>query len=337
MTQAQNITTKTLIAGFFAVVLLVPYTVSAATLTVSQVSSIIGLLRAFGVDAVTIAQVEQTLGVTPVLATPAPSTPAADPIVSYVPPSVVGSPYPSSSMGYDISFNTRNYPATNFGFAVIGVNAGKAFTHNARLASEFAWSHFSSVAQPTLYLNVNAPYGSSASVENVSAPKTCSTLFGATTTSASAGGSFPEPSLCASYNYGYNAAKDAYTYASSKADVSAKFWWLDVEEANSWSPNVLVNDAVIQGTIDYLNSVGIRVGIYSVPYMWRNIAGDGFTPTESIGTSVLPVPTWFPIGINDLTGAINACRTKPSFIPGSPVWVIQYVADSVAVDQNVAC
>ncbi len=318
-----------LTAPFF----MVPFTSSAASLTSSQINSILSLLQAFGVDASVLANVEQTLGVSGGASAPDPA-----PVVpSYVPPTVAGSPYPSSSIGYDISFNTKNYPVTSFGFAVIGVTAGKSFTHNARLASEFSWAHFASAASPTLYLNVNAPYGSAATAATMSAPKTCNTLFGATTTSAATGGSYPEPSVCGSYNYGYNAAKDAYQYATNDAKVSAKLWWLDIEDGNSWSTDVAVNDAVIQGTIDYLNSQGIRVGIYSVPYMWRNIAGDGFTPTESIGQSALPVPTWFPIGIDTLTGAINACRTKPSFIPGSPVWVIQYVADSVSIDQNIAC
>lgn len=325
-----------LTASFF----MVPLASSAAALSMPQINSILSLLRAFNVDAAVLVGVEQTLGAASgapsIPSTPDP-VPATPPSSAYVPPSVMGSPYPSSSIGYDISFNTKNYPTTAFGFAVIGVNAGKSFTHNQRLASEFSWAHFASAAAPTLYLNVNAPYGSTASAATMSAPKTCDTLFGATTTSAATGGSYPEPTVCGSYNYGYNAAKDAYQYATNDAKVSAKLWWLDIEEENSWSTDVAVNDAVIQGTIDYLNSQGIRVGIYSVPYMWRKIAGDGFTPTESIGNSSLPVPTWFPIGINNLTGAINACRTKPSFIPGSPVWVIQYVADSVAIDQNIAC
>ena len=113
--------------------------------------------------------------------------------------------------------------------------------------------------------------------------------------------------------------------------------WLDIEEANSWSDNTALNAQVIQGAIDYLNTQNIRAGIYSVPYMWKRIAGAGFSPAESLNSANSPVPTWFPIGINTQVGATNACLTRASFIPGSPVWIIQYVADSTAVDQNIAC
>lgn len=329
-------------AVLFSSAFLIPAVSHAASLKVDQVSAILGLLRAFGADDSTMASVALALAPTssvPVAdpptqstpATPVPATPA------YVPPPVIGSPYTSSGVGYDISFNTHYYPATAFSFAVIGVTAGKAFTHNARLATEFSWARLSSANAPTIYLNLNAPYGSTANPATMSMPRACAALFNGTTTSTSAGGTFPEPTLCAAYNYGYHAAQDAYTYAASQPFVSAKLWWLDIEEANSWSPDAAVNDQVIQGTIDYLNSKGIQTGLYSVPYMWHNIAGTGFTPTESVNGSTTAVPTWFPIGIDTQVGAINACRTKASFIPGSPVWVIQYELSSTAVDQNIAC
>ena len=323
--------------------LLAPSVSHAASLNADQVNSILGILRAFGADEPTVSRVALALGSTLTIPNASASDPAAQPAPAplappYVPPPVVDSPYTSSGIGYDISFNTHYYPATAFGFAVIGATAGKAYTHNARLATEFSWARLSSTNLPTMYLNLNAPYGSSATTARLSAPRACNgKLFGATTTSSSAGGTFPEPTACAAYNYGYNAAKDAYAYASSQPYVAASLWWLDIEDANSWSENTAINDQVIQGAIDYLNSVNIQVGLYSMPYMWRNIAGDGFTPTESLGNRTQPVPTWFPIGIDTQVGAINACRTRPSFIAGSPVWLIQYELDSTAVDQNIAC
>ncbi|MFA6414973.1 MAG: hypothetical protein WC217_04170 [Candidatus Paceibacterota bacterium] len=261
-----------------------------------------------------------------------PTTPVAAPLTR---PDTSGSPYTSSNLGYDISFATRDYPPIGFGFVVVGVTAGKAFIYNERTRSEYSFAQFGST-RPTLYLNLNAPYGSSATSANMSTPRTCDTLFGEITTSASAGGTYPEPTVCASYNYGYNTAKGAYTYATG-VGVMSPLWWLDIEEANSWSPDVAVNNAVIQGAIDYLNSKDIRVGIYSVPYMWRAIAGRSFAPAQTLSGKSVTTPTWFPIGIATQVKALNACLNNNPLIPGSPVWIIQYVADSTAIDQNIAC
>jgi hypothetical protein len=326
---------------FFALAL--PGVSFAATLTGGQVSAIVGLLEAFGVDPATIGRVEGLLGAsvaTAVSATSTDSSATTTPAAPHVP--VVGSAYPSSAIGYDLSFGTQSYPATYFGFGVVGATSGKAFTHNARIATEYSWAQMASAARPTMYLNVNAPYGSTVA-GHAASPKDCTNATatpasGFAQTTASAGTSaYPEPSTCAAYNYGWNAAKDAYDYAASMKVPAATFWWLDIEEANSWSANPAVNDATIQGALDYLNSTGVKVGIYSMPFMWKEIAGTSFVPKETVNGTAFAVPTWFPIGINTQIGALNACNTKTSFIPGSPIWILQYELDHTAIDQNVAC
>ncbi len=324
------------------VFLLIPAAAVAAPLTNAQSGAIVGLLRAFGVDTAVIARVESLLGASVASAVPEatdPVTPPASAQSPHVP--VVDSVYPSSAIGYDLSFGTTAYPVDRFGFAVVGVNRGKAFVHNPRLTSEYDWAHFASAVSPTIYMNINGPYGSTVT-GHLSAPKDCSKATSTPAsdfapTAASRGtGEYPEPSTCEAYNYGYNAAKDAYGYAQS-SKAGADFWWLDVEEANSWSANPAVNDAVIQGALDYLNAQGVEAGIYSVPYMWREIAGTGFTPVERVNGTTFSVPTWFPIGIATQVGATNACNTETSFIPGSPIWILQYELDHTAVDQNIAC
>lgn len=319
-----------------AIMIATPSVTSAAALSASQVSAIVGLLSAFGVDHAVIVQIEQQLsasGGAAVVA--APVIDSAATTSAYVPPE--DNIYPLGSIGYDLSYNSTAYPIDPFGFAVVGVSGGKAFSDNARFVSEYNWAHnVATRAQPTFYLNVNAPYGSAATEVNVSGPKACPTPFGASVYSKNAGGTYPDPASCAGYNFGYQTAEHAYAYASSKG-LSSPLWWLDVEEANSWSDDQAVNRAVVQGAIDALNAHDIRAGIYSVPYMWNYIMGKGYTPTQTIDGNAVPIPTWFPIGIGSRTDALNACHTKASFIPGSPVWIIQYVADSTAVDQNVAC
>ena len=303
-----------------------------SNITVVQATSLITVVQAApGVPANAFVDLLTSFTVDTVATTPvtAPSTPV------FTRPDTSGSPYTSSTLGYDISYNTRSYPEIGFGFAVVGITAGKAYAYNDRAQSEYSFAQFGST-RPTFYLNLNAPYGSTATSANMSAPHVCDTLFGATTTSASSGGTYPEPTVCASYNYGYNTAKGAYTYATS-VNVSSMLWWLDIEEANSWSSNVAVNTATMQGAIDYLNSKSIRVGIYSVPYMWRAIAGNSFSPVQSLSGTSVTTPTWFPIGIATQVKALNACLNNNPLIPSSPVWIIQYEADSTAVDQNIAC
>ena len=318
-----------------AFLLVTPSLTFADGLTSSQVSAILGLLSAFNAPESVIANVASALAPSQ-SADPLPiTTSSSTPVVSLTRPDTSGSPYTSSNLGYDLSYNARNYPQIPFGFVVVGVTAGKAYTHNDRAHSEYSFAQFGST-RPTFYLNLNAPYGSTATSANMSAPHVCDALFGATTTSTSSGGTYPEPTICASYNYGYNAAKNAYSYTKS-TNISSPLWWLDIEDANSWSPNVTVNDAVIQGAIDYLNSNSIRVGIYSVPYMWSNIAGDSFSPIQSLSGTSATTPTWFPIGIATEVKALNACFYSSSLIPNSPAWIIQYEEDSTSVDQNIAC
>jgi len=306
---------------------LLPSVSFASTINLQQASAIVGLLQAFNVDQTILVQIEDILGFpSTTSSTPPVSSPPAAPHVS-----TVGSPYTSSSMGFDISYNTTVFPNASFGFAVAGVTGGKAFVHNTRVVSQYNWGKFGAFTRPTLYMNLNAPYGTTVT-GHISTPRTCP-ADALNTPSSTATSS--EPTACDGYNYGYNAAKDSYAYAISEG-VSSPFWWLDIEEANSWSADPTVNDATIQGAIDYLNTQNIRAGIYSVPFMWQDIAGT-YTPTQTLGGFATPTPTWFPIGITTQVGAINTCSTISSFIPGSPVWIVQYEANSTAVDQNIAC
>ncbi len=307
---------------------MLPSVASASTLLPDQVQAIIGLLEAFNIDQSIVTQVEQALGGSPapvssgqtsVSNSPASSQASSAP---HIPP--IGNMYPSSNIGFDLSYNALSYPVDQFSFGIVGISGGKAFVHNDRLPSEYSWTRFGAVA-PTVYMNLNAPYGNMVA-GNIGTPKSCPANVATST----------GPTACEGYNYGYNAAKDAYAYAKNNK-VTSSLWWIDIEEANSWSPDTAVNDATIQGAIDYLNTQGARAGIYSVAHMWSDIAGSGFVPAQTINGQKVSIPTWLPVGISNLVGAINACMTDTSFITGSPIWLIQYVANSTAVDQNVAC
>jgi hypothetical protein len=98
--------------------------------------------------------------------------PAPVPVVPLTRPDTSGSPYTSSNLGYDLSFTTYDYPQIGFGFAVVGVTRGKAFAYNERTRSEYSFAQFGST-RPTLYLNLNAPYGSTATSTNMDTPRAC--------------------------------------------------------------------------------------------------------------------------------------------------------------------
>ncbi|MCA1554738.1 MAG: hypothetical protein LC737_10200, partial [Chloroflexi bacterium] len=128
--------------------------------------------------------------------------------------------YDRNNIGYDISFPQceRGYPSQSFGFGVVGVTHGHAFTYNGCLRDAFRWAQQGTSAPPSLYMNLNYAVGWSAA-RGLSGPKgNCERSY----------------AECIAYNYGYNAAQDAFTYAARQG-ATAQTWWVDVETMNTWS------------------------------------------------------------------------------------------------------
>jgi hypothetical protein len=123
------------------------------------------------------------------------------------------------------------------------------------------------------------------------------------------------------YNYGWNAADDAFKYATSQTlatAASGSDWWLDVETANSWEGTTAANAADIRGGIDYLRSRGVtNVGVYSTPSQWNTITG-GYHFAAS-----LAVYDWVA-GTRNLSGAQRACTSPSSSFSGGPVRLAQF-------------
>lgn len=214
--------------------------------------------------------------------------------------------YPSGSTGWDISYPQcgGSYPGGG-SFHIAGVTDGKAFTNNPCLASEFSWASAAAVA-PSLYMNLNAPIGPTASFGNTGPAGTCR----------------KGDKSCQSYNYGYNAATSAWNYAASQGASSAN-WWLDIETANSWFSRKSLNDRAIAGAADLLRSRGANVGVYSTNYMWSKIAGS-YRPG---------LPVWYGSPTN-LSGAPGYCGSGYNFAGGG-VYLVQYSGGSF--DADYAC
>lgn len=198
---------------------------------------------------------------------------------------------PYSGTGYDISYpqcTSATLPTGAFG--IVGVNGGRPFTTNPCFGTEFAHATGAGMPPPSLY--INTAY-SGAYRKNV------------TTYCAQ------QPQSMA-WQIGCSEANTSFGYAGQPATGSVTMWWLDVETGNSWSSsNVGLNQATIQGAVDFLRQKGFQVGVYSTPGSWSTITGRGAVYTPS-GTEA----AW-------LAGANGACTSS---FDANPLWLSQYTS-----------
>jgi hypothetical protein len=210
----------------------------------------------------------------------------------------------SGTVGSDISWPQCGtaYPG-GYGFGIIGVTGGHPFSSNDCFGSEFQWAQ--ATGNPQIYINLD--YGL-----RQDGPLLCST----------------DDTGCQAYNYGYDAAQWARSYAGSQtggASDTLGTWWLDVETENYWSDDPDQNSYVIQGALDYLQRVaGRTVGVYSTPWMWGQLAGS-FSPPNT--------PNW----IAGANGLDDASKCAASLWPGGQVWAIQYLNLDINLDQDTGC
>ncbi|HET6794152.1 MAG TPA: hypothetical protein VFH45_06915, partial [Acidimicrobiales bacterium] len=128
------------------------------------------------------------------------------------------------------------------------------------------------------------------------------------------------------YNYGYNAAVDAYGYANGLG-VRSPVWWLDVESPSQlWSADTAANARVVAGAADALNALGVEPGVYSNSYQWPQIVGD-YSPE-------LPMWQARPTPDNSVGEANAYCGPSYAFTSG-PTWLEQWGQSTW--DQDYAC
>jgi hypothetical protein len=228
-------------------------------------------------------------------------------------PAPPGSPYAAGSTGFDISWPQcgYTYPSPD-GLLVVGVTNGRVFTQNPCLTDE--WQSARPVAGATIvssvYVNTGAPV-----------PQSQAYSLGA---NGPDGACQPTDMRCWSYNYGYNAALDAYGYATDQG-VDATMWWLDVELANSWLADTNANFAVIQGMTDALVGQGMTVGVYSTGYQWQTLMG---------ANQLSGVPIWIA-GASDPTDGMSRCTNPHAWFAGGTPWLVQYPRPPY--DGDIAC
>lgn len=212
--------------------------------------------------------------------------------------------------GNDVSFPQCNVPLpTGQLFGIVGVNDGLANTTNPCFSTELAWANASiggtGQQKAALYVNTADP-------GNLGVPDWPTT--GTNQDGTCSGG---DDQACA-YQYGWNMAQlDARTRIGNNGPSEFK-WWLDVETANSWETNTTNNVAALEGMVNYFQSVGGSVGVYSTPTQWKQVAGTVGTTSRLYG-----LDSWLP-GASSVSGARTDCALPA--LTGGKTTVTQYVA-----------
>jgi hypothetical protein len=272
------------------------------------------------------------------------ATPAAAQTIGRAPAAgavVVRDEIDGVSVARDVSFPQCGapLPALSSGSAgVLGVNDGSSFTTNRCLVPELAWAKRLASA-PAFYTNTGNP--GPARTEHwpigQTSPKVCSAA---------------DPnSLACSFEYGWNAGRQAFGVAADAArrlhhvDADAARhraanveWWLDVETMNSWltitgAPTRAAEQrdtAALVGQFDALLFAGVtQIGIYSTPYQWGVITGGTRAGNAQFG----PTAQWLA-GYGSKAAATAGCSDN-TFMPGS-VQMTQYLAHD-GFDADVIC
>lgn len=215
---------------------------------------------------------------------------------------LASSVYATGSTGVDVSSPNCSTKIPTVDFGIVGINNGVVYGHNGCAAAQA--KHFSNLS---LYVNTglntssNSPYYTQAQVG-------CNGDVN-----------------CAAYNYGYNAAKDAISYANSQGLISNK-WWLDVETMNTWSSDSVQNQKSLQGEYDAIVATGATtIGVYSTTTQWQTITGSWQNNWPSWGAT-----TW-----TTAKQAQTYCSGHQ--FTGGPSLLMQYKSRQSKLDQDVAC
>lgn len=220
---------------------------------------------------------------------------AADPT-----PATAAGPIQPGSRGYDISFPQcpDRVPSGAFGFAIIGVNNGRAMTQNPCMPAQIAWARQGS-ADASVYINSNSP------------PEAFRTSQCP-----------PTDGVCRAFEYGRESAAYAIAYVNRHAPDITRYW-LDVETQNTWSSNTQENAAVLRGMIAALTGAGKSVGIYSNSRQFAIIAGS-YAPG---------LDNWIPRPEAKHDTVAEFCRTTQPFGGGRVVMIQMWYT----FDENYAC
>jgi hypothetical protein len=192
-------------------------------------------------------------------------------------------------LGFDVSHPQcgRVLPATG-GYGIVGINGGRPLSSNKCLAKQSQWA----ATKPGRAVYINTGY----------------------------------PGTGDPVGYGRKLVDDAIAREHAAGVSGTTVWWLDVETVNTWEGSQRENATVLDSMAAHLQELGVRVGIYSTPSMWVEIAG-----TWEPG-----LPVWYATGPGTQATAAPACGRT---FAGSATAMVQWVqaADGGALDHNLIC
>jgi hypothetical protein len=196
----------------------------------------------------------------------------------------------TSPQGFDVSHPQcgKTLPV-KAGFGIVGVIGGKPLTTNSCFARQMQWAR--GLSAYAVYVNTSYPRH----IDPVA--------------------------------WGRAIARDAVAREHAVASAGVAMWWLDVETLNSWVGTQRENATVLDAAAATLQGLGARVGIYSSPAMWQEIAG-AWAP---------PLPTWRAGGPGTAADALAAC--DGTGFTGSRPALTQWVQHTKhgLLDHNLIC
>ena len=123
------------------------------------------------------------------------------------------------------------------------------------------------------------------------------------------------------------AAQAAFNLSTMrKSGLRVPLIWVDVEHVRGWAWSAVAadNNAVVNGMFATYRAAGIRSGVYSYAYGWKEITG---------GRALPGTPVWATSGSNTRASAAARCSSR-SF-SGGPVWLAQW--SDGRRDHNITC
>ncbi len=128
-------------------------------------------------------------------------------------------------------------------------------------------------------------------------------------------------------NVGYQQA--VFNIANMEAaGLQSPIVWIDVEPVPhfEWSSDTTANAAVIVGAARGYVDAGLRIGVYSTPYLYESVVGD---------LDLGGIPEWRAAGQTSADEALARCSGAEWSIQGGEAVLGQWVEDSR--DKNLTC
>ncbi len=212
---------------------------------------------------------------------------------------------PRSADGYGLPF-----PPRGTSFVILGVTAGRPWTHNPCLADQVSWAWVHAIPAQAYTI---AGWPSAAQLRDT----------------GGRGPWLPTSAANRLRNAGYGQARSALS-ALSGAGFHPPVVWIDVEPHPSrpWPTGTRARQAanrwVLEGVMRGFADAATSYGIYSYPRAWREITG---------GWRLPQVPVWATAGRSTRAAAIRTCGRR-SFSSGR-VLIAQWYDD--ARDSDISC